>query len=54
MAEMMPVELRGRNPWKESTKKAVKTWVKENVGSRGEDHILWGRWQTAEAHEDRA
>ena len=48
----MPATLRERNPWKESTKKAVKTWVKENVGSRGEDHILWGRWQTAEAHEE--
>ena len=52
MAEMMPVELRGRNPWKESTKKAVKTWVKENVGSRGEDHILWGRWQSANVQEE--
>ena len=37
---------------KESTKKAVKRWVKENVGSRGEDHILWGRWQTVEALEE--
>merc|ERR1719239_1829331 len=50
--KMMPATLRERNPWKESTKKAVKTWVKENVGNRGEDHILWGRWQTAEAHEE--
>ena len=49
---MMPASLRERNPWKESTKKAVKTWVKENVGSRGEDHVLWGRWQIAEAHEE--
>ena len=30
----------------------MKTWVKENVGNRGEDHILWGRWQTAGAHEE--
>ena len=50
--KMMPASLRERNPWKESTKKAVKTWVKENVGSRGEDHVLWGRWQIAEAHEE--
>ena len=49
---MMPASLRERNPWKESTKKAVKTWVKENVGSRGEDHVLWGRWKIAEAHEE--
>ena len=44
--KMMPAELRERNPWKESTKKAVKMWVRENVGSRGEDNILWGRWQS--------
>ena len=50
--KMMPAELRGRNPWKESTKKAVKTWVKENVGSRGEYHILWGRWQSANVQEE--
>ena len=49
--KMMPEELRERNPWKESTKKAIKRWVKENVGSRGDDHILWGRWQTVEAPE---
>ena len=50
--KMMPASLRERNPWKESTKKAVKTWVKENVGSRGEDHVLWGRWQIAGAPEE--
>ena len=48
----MPASLRERNPWKESTTKAVKKWVKENVGSRGEDHVLWGRWKIAEAHEE--
>ena len=47
----MPAELRERDPWKESTKKAVKSWVKEHVGSRGEDHILWGRWQMEEVQE---
>ena len=26
--------------------------MKENVGSRGEDHILWGRWQTGNAQEE--
>ena len=50
--KIMPAELRERNPWKESTKKAVKNWVRENVGSRGEDHILWGRWQTGNAQEE--
>ena len=49
---MMPAELMGRNPWKESTKKSVKNWVRENVGSRGEDHILWGRWQSANTQEE--
>ena len=33
MAKKMPAELRERNPWQESTRKAVKGWVKENVGS---------------------
>ena len=42
---------RVRDPWKESTKKAVKSWVKEHVGSRGEDHILWGRWQIGDTQE---
>ena len=50
--KMMPAELRGRNPWKDSTKKAVKEWVKENVGSRGEDHILWGRWHIGNVQEE--
>ena len=50
--KMMPAELMGRNPWKESTKKSVKNWVRENVGSRGEDHILWGRWQSANTQEE--
>ena len=50
--KMMPAELRGRNPWKDSTKKAVKNWVKENVGSRGEDHILWGRWHIGNVQEE--
>ena len=26
--------------------------MKENVGSRGEDHILWGRWQPGNAQEE--
>ena len=43
--------MRERNPWKESTKKAVKRWVTENVGSRGEDNILWGRWQSENIQE---
>ena len=49
--KMMPAELRERDPWKESMKKAVKSWVKEHVGSRGEDHILWGRWQIGNVQE---
>ena len=30
----------------------MKNWVKENVGSRGEDHILWGRWHSGNVQEE--
>ena len=30
--KLMPPELLERNPWSDSTKKAVKNWVRENVG----------------------
>ena len=39
----MPQELLERNPWSDSTKRAVKNWVKENVSIKGDDAILWGR-----------
>ena len=29
----------------ESTKKAVKQWVRENIRRKGEDAILWGKWE---------
>ena len=38
--KMMPAELRERDLWKDSTQKALKLWVEENVGSRCEYHIL--------------
>ena len=38
--KLMPSELLGRNPWSDSTKKAVKIWVRDNVGIKGEDAIL--------------
>ena len=33
------------NPWDKGTKTRVKEWVKDNVGGRGSDIILWGRWK---------
>ena len=41
----VPQELLEKNPWKDSTKKAVRKWVKENVRIKGEDAILWGKWE---------
>ena len=38
--KMMPAEPRERDLWKDSTQKALKLWVEENVGSRCEYHIL--------------
>jgi len=41
----VPQEFLEKNPWKDSTKKAVRKWVKENVRIKGEDAILWGKWE---------
>ena len=41
----LPQELLERNPWADSTKKVVRNWVKENVNIKGEDAILWGKWE---------
>ena len=41
----LPQELLEKNPWKDSTKKVVRNWVKENVNIKGEDAILWGKWE---------
>ena len=41
--KLMPPELLERNPWSESTKKAVKNWVREIIGIKREDAILWGQ-----------
>ena len=41
----MPEELLRGNPWEKGTRTKVKEWVKDNVGRRGEDGILWGRWK---------
>ena len=40
----LPQELLERNPWADSTKKVVRNWVKDNVNIKGEDAILWGKW----------
>ena len=39
----LPQELLERNPWSDSTKKAVRNWVKDNMNIKGEDAILWGK-----------
>ena len=36
--------------WK-ATKKRVREWVKDNVGRRNSDAILWGRWEKTEDRE---
>ena len=41
---MMPIDLVQSNPWEKHTRRRVKEWVKDNVSRRGEDGILWGRW----------
>ena len=41
----MPQEMLEGNPWDKGTKTRVKEWVKDNVGRRGSDIILWGRWK---------
>ena len=41
----IPQELLNRNPWLDGTKKAVRSWVRTNVKTKGEDAILWGKWE---------
>ena len=36
----MSEEMLERNPWLDSTKRAVIKWVKEHVGIKGEDAIF--------------
>ena len=43
--KLMPQEMLEGNPWDKGTKTRVKEWVKDNVGGRGSDIILWGRWK---------
>ena len=42
--KMMPREMLDLDPWQTGTRRRVKEWVKDNVGRRGEDPVLWGRW----------
>ena len=49
---MMPHEILEGNPWEKGTKTRVKEWVKDNVGRRGSDAILWGRWEQCEEEEE--
>ena len=51
--KLMPPEMLKRNPWADSTKKAVKNWVRENVGIKGEDAILWGKWEVEDLEYER-
>ena len=53
----MPQDILESNPWEKGTKRRVKEWVKDNVGRRGSEAILWGRWEKPEereASEDKA
>ena len=51
--KMIPTEILERSPWADSSKKAVKNWVKENVGIKGEDAILWGKWEEEDLECER-
>ena len=42
-----------RNPWSDSTKKAVRVWVKDDVKIKGEDAILWGKWEDDDLEYER-
>ena len=51
--KMMPEDIRSRDPWLASTKKLVREWVKENVARKGEDAVLWGKWEERELEEEK-
>ena len=42
--KMMPIDLVQSSPWEKTTRRRVKEWVKDNVSRRGDDGILWRRW----------
>ena len=46
---MMPEEVRSRDPWLASTRKLVK----ENVTQKGEDAVLWGKWEESDLEEEK-
>ena len=31
----------------------MRAWVRENVGTKGEDAILWGKWDEGELEEEK-
>ena len=49
----MPEDLWRRDPWLTSTKKQVREWVKENVGRKGDDAVLWGKWDETDLEEEK-
>ena len=51
--KMMPEEMRSRDPWLATTKKLVREWVKENVARKGEDAVLWGKWEEIDLEEEK-
>ena len=50
---MMPEEVRSRDPWLVSTRRLVREWVKENVAQKGEDPVLWGKWEESDLEEEK-
>jgi hypothetical protein len=51
--KMMPEEVRSRDPWLVSTRRLVREWVKENVAQKGEDPVLWGKWEESDLEEEK-
>ena len=39
--------------WLASTRKLVREWVKENVAQKGEDPVLWGKWEESDLEEEK-
>ena len=49
----MPEEIWRRDPWLESTKRMVRGWVRENVGRKGDNAVLWGKWDEDDLREEK-
>ena len=49
----MREEIWTRDPWLDSTKRKVRGWVMENVRRKGDDAVLWGKWDEEDLREEK-